>query len=149
MDPFQGEVGSQGPGYNFSLSPTGALVRNGDGRDVTEHLVPGWTTLAECPVFEILCNALHQCIYTKGEFGVCVQQPEHLYPGLVLSHTPMEGTYCTMECGEADVKGSLSSASSIPEERAPSTSPLPRQQRDCKPGLCQVVRPMGLELCGC
>lgn len=39
----------------------------------------------------------------------------------------MEGTYCTVDSGEADVKGSLSSVSFIPEEHVPSTSPLPRQ----------------------
>lgn len=38
VDPLQGDLGSQGPGSNFSLSPTGALVGNGYGR---QHLVPG------------------------------------------------------------------------------------------------------------
>lgn len=124
VDPLQGKLGSQGPGSNFSLSPTGALVGNGGGR---EHLVQGWTTLAECPVFEILCNAVHQCIYTKGEFGICVQRPEpRCCTREKLSHTPMEGTYRTTELGEADVKGSRSSGSFIPEEHAPSTSSLPR-----------------------
>lgn len=55
----------------------------GWSRDVTKHPFPGWTTLAECPVFGILCTAVCQCIYTKGEFSVCVEQPEPLYPSVV------------------------------------------------------------------
>lgn len=39
--------------------------------------------------------------------------------------------------------GSHSSGSSIPEEPTPSTSSLPRQQRDCKLRLCQGVHTWG------
>lgn len=39
--------------------------------------------------------------------------------------------------------GSHISGSSIPEEHTPSTSSLPRQQRDCKLRLCQGVHTWG------
>lgn len=65
----------------------GTLAGSGDGRGVTAHPVPGGTTLAECPGAEILCSAVRQRVYTEGEFGVCVQQPEHLYLAVVLGRS--------------------------------------------------------------
>lgn len=57
-----------------------------------EHLVPGWTTLAERPVFKMQCNSVFLCIYTKGKFGICVQSEPRCCTREKPPHTPVEGT---------------------------------------------------------
>jgi len=113
-------------------------VGNGDVWDVTERVVPGWTTLAECPVFEI-CVVLSISAFTPKvslASGCCTREK--------LSHAPMEGTDCAMASGEAGVKGSCSSGAFIPEEGASSTSPPAQASRGtASQGCARVSIPWG------